>query len=50
VAIKSFGQKWLEDFYYNDVKSGVKPQIQDRVFRKLKLIDYASSVNDLRVK
>ena len=46
--IKSFKQKWLEDFYYKDVKSGIKAQLQARVFRKLKLIDYASCLEDLR--
>ena len=48
MAIKSFKQRWLQDFYYKDVKSGVKPQLRDRVFRKLKLIDYAVSLEDLR--
>jgi len=31
-----------------DVKSGVKAQLRDRVFRKLKLIDYAISLKDLQ--
>ena len=48
MTIKSFKQKWLEDFYYNDVKSSVKPQLRDRVFRKLKLIEAAESLEDLR--
>lgn len=48
MAIKSFKHKWLENFYYNDVKSDVQPQLRDRVFRKLKLIDYADCLDDLR--
>lgn len=47
MAIKSFKQKWLENFYYNDVKSEIQPQLRDRVFRKLKLIDYAACLDDL---
>jgi len=48
LAIRSFKQRWLEVFYYDDVKTGVKPQISDSVFRKLKLIDYATCLEDLR--
>lgn len=48
MAIKTFKQKWLEDFYYNDIKTGIQPQLRDRVFRKLKLIDYATCLEDLR--
>lgn len=48
MAIKSFKQKWLEEFYYLDWKSEIKPQLRDRVFRKLKLIDYATCLKDLR--
>lgn len=48
MAIKSFKHKWLEEFYYNDVKSKIKPQLRNGVFRKLKLIDYATSIEDLR--
>ena len=48
MAIKSFKQKWLEHFYYDDVVSGVLPELRDRTFRKLKLIDYATCLQDLR--
>lgn len=48
MAIKSFKQKWLEDFYYKDIKASVKPQLRDRIFRKLKLIEYANCLEDLR--
>lgn len=48
MAIKSFKQKWLEDFYYDDVRASVPSQLRERVFRKLKLIDYASCLEDLK--
>ncbi|MFM8453725.1 MAG: type II toxin-antitoxin system RelE/ParE family toxin [Gammaproteobacteria bacterium] len=48
MAIKSFKQKWLEDFYYKDIGGKIKPQLREQVFRKLKLIDYACSVEDLK--
>lgn len=48
MGIRSFKDKVLEDFFYKDVKSGIKPQLQDRVFRKLKLIQYATCLEDLK--
>lgn len=49
MAIKSFKHKWLEEFYYENFKSSkIKPQLRDGVFRKLKLIDYASCLGDLK--
>ena len=48
MSIKSFKQKWLENFYYLDIKTNIQPQLRARVFRKLKLIDYATSLDDLR--
>ncbi|MFI4919748.1 MAG: type II toxin-antitoxin system RelE/ParE family toxin [Legionellales bacterium] len=48
MAIRSFKQKWLEAFYYEDIVDSILPNLRDRLFRKLKLIEYASSVNDLR--
>lgn len=48
MAIKSFKQKWLEKFYYYNDKAGLKPHLRDRVFRKLKLLDYATCLDDLR--
>ncbi len=47
-GIKSFKQKWLEEFYYDNIKADILPEIRDRVFRKLKLIEYATCLNDLR--
>jgi proteic killer suppression protein len=48
LSIKSFKDKWLEEFYYDDVKTGIKPQLRNSVFRKLKLIDYATCLDDLK--
>lgn len=48
MGIRSFKDKGLEDFYYKDIKAAVKPQLQERVFRKLKLIQYAECLEDLK--
>ena len=47
--IKSFKDRWLEEFYYLDIPSKKIPsEIQDRVFRKLQMLDDSSSEADLR--
>jgi proteic killer suppression protein len=47
--IKSFRQSVLRDFYVDDRRSkGIPAPITDRLFRKLQLIDDASSGRDLR--
>jgi len=47
--IQSFKRKWLKDFFLDD-KAGKKIPaiIEDRLFRKLQLIDDATSDLDLR--
>jgi len=47
--IKSFKHKWLKAFYLADeVSKKVPAAIEDRLFRKLQLIDDASCDLDLR--
>lgn len=47
--IKSFKHSWLKDFYLADKFSKKVPAIiEDRLFRKLQLIDDATSDLDLR--
>lgn len=47
--IQSFRDSWLKDFYLQDRKHRRIPaDIEDRLFRKLQLIDDAVSQNDLR--
>ncbi len=47
--IRSFRDRWLRDFYLED-KAGKKlpAEVRDRLFRKLQLIDDATSELDLR--
>lgn len=41
---------WLRDFFEKDIHSNKIPaDLRDRLFRKLKLLDYATSVADLQV-
>lgn len=48
--ILSFRDRWLEQFYRNDKRSKHVPaDAEDRLFRKLQLIDDASSDLDLRI-
>lgn len=48
--ILSFRDNWLEQFYRNDKRSKHVPaDAEDRLFRKLQLIDDATSDLDLRV-
>jgi proteic killer suppression protein len=48
--IVSFRDSWLRDFFIADVRSrNIPPDLEDRVFRKLQMIDDATTDQDLRV-
>jgi proteic killer suppression protein len=48
--IESFRDGWLRDFFVDDVRSRkIPPDLESRVFRKLQMIDDATSDQDLRV-
>ncbi|MFL5260065.1 MAG: type II toxin-antitoxin system RelE/ParE family toxin [Hyphomicrobiales bacterium] len=48
--IHTFREKWLEQFFLNDVRSKRIPaELDRRLFRKLQLLDDATSDADLRV-
>jgi len=48
--IVSFRDSWLRDFFTDDVRSKRIPaDLQDRLFRKLQMIDDAVTDQDLRV-
>jgi toxin HigB-1 len=48
--IASFRDAWLREFFVNDVRSKKIPaDIEDRLFRKLQMIDDAVTDADLRV-
>lgn len=48
--IVSFRDAWLRAFFVDDVRSrNVPPDLRDRLFRKLQMIDDAVSDQDLRV-
>ncbi|MCK5663627.1 MAG: type II toxin-antitoxin system RelE/ParE family toxin [Thiotrichaceae bacterium] len=50
VLINSFRDAWLEAYFIEDIRSKKIPaSIDDRLFRKLQLIDDAESDLDLRV-
>ena len=47
--IQSFRDRWLRDFYLHDKTCKKIPaEVEDRLFRKLQLIDDATSELDLR--
>lgn len=47
--IESFRDKWLRDFFVDDRRSKKIPAlIEDRLFRKLQMVDDAASDKDLR--
>src|SRR5882672_10988107 len=47
--IVSFRDGWLRDFFVNDVRSKKIPaDLEDRLFRKLQMIDDATTDRDLR--
>jgi toxin HigB-1 len=48
--IASFRDAWLRDFFVGDVRSrNIPADLEDRVFRKLQMIDDATTDQDLRV-
>ena len=48
--ILSFWDKWLSNFYLNDIRSRYIPtELEDRLFRKLQMIDDSTTDQDLRV-
>jgi proteic killer suppression protein len=48
--IVSFWDGWLRDFFVDDVRSRkIPPDLESRVFRKLRMIDDATTNQDLRV-
>ncbi len=48
--IVDFREDWLRDFFVNDVYSKkIPPDLTDRLFRKLQMIDDAATDQDLRV-
>ncbi|HEU5431981.1 MAG TPA: type II toxin-antitoxin system RelE/ParE family toxin [Thermomicrobiales bacterium] len=45
----SFRDDWLRDFFIDDVRSKtIPPDLESRLFRKLQMIDDATSDQDLR--
>jgi toxin HigB-1 len=48
--IGSFRDRWLFDFFAHDVRSGrIRADLVERLFRKLQLIDDATTDADLRM-
>jgi len=48
--IVSFRDGWLRDFFVEDAKSGKIPaDLENRLFRKIQMIDDAATDQDLRV-
>jgi len=48
--IESWRDAWLREFFVNDTYAKKLPsELRDRVFRKLQMIDDATSVEDLRI-
>ncbi|AYD00065.1 type II toxin-antitoxin system RelE/ParE family toxin [Neorhizobium sp. NCHU2750] len=48
--IAGFRDTWLEDFFVSDIRSKkISADIEDRLFRKLQMIDDARTDRDLRV-
>ena len=48
--IGGFRDNWLRDFFVENVRSSrIPPDLEDRLFRKLQMIDDAVSDQDLRV-
>ena len=48
--IVSFRDEWLRDFFVEDIRSKKIPaSLQDRLFRKIQMIDDAATDQDLRV-
>jgi proteic killer suppression protein len=48
--IVGFRDRWLRDFFVEDIRSRpIPPDLEDRLFRKLQLLDDATQDQDLRV-
>jgi len=48
--IASFLDHWLRDFFVDDIRSKrIPPKLERRLFRKLQMIDDATTDQDLRV-
>ena len=48
--ILGFRDRWLQDFFVNDLPSRtIPPDLEARLFRKLQLLDDAMTDSDLRV-
>ena len=48
--IVSFRDRWLREFFVTDARSStIPPDLESRLFRKLQMIDDATSDQDLRV-
>jgi len=48
--IVGFREEWLRAFFVDDIRSrNIPPELQSRLFRKLQMIDDATSDQDLRV-
>lgn len=48
--IVSFRDGWLQDFFLEDIRSrNIPPDLESRLFRKLQMIDDATTDHDLRV-
>jgi proteic killer suppression protein len=48
--ILGFRDRWLEEFFVHDLPSrNVPPDLETRLFRKLQLLDDATSDSDLRI-
>jgi len=48
--IVSFRDEWLGDFFVEDTRSrSILPDLESRLFRKLQMLDDATSDQDLRV-
>jgi proteic killer suppression protein len=48
--IVNFRDGWLRDFFVDDVRSrNIPPDLESRLFRRLQMIDDASTDQDLRV-
>jgi toxin HigB-1 len=48
--IVNFRDDWLRDFFVNDIRSSRIPaDLENRLFRKIQMIDDATSDQDLRV-
>jgi proteic killer suppression protein len=48
--ILGFRDRWLQDFFLHDLHSrNIPPNLESRLFRKLQLLDDATSDSDLRI-